>query len=889
MGKIISSMLIGASFITEPLEAIRSSLVEILGFNIEMWQMILVGVLALALIVVLIVALCRPGKKNKRERIKQFIATEEKIYKIKKALNEKNEEIGKARHELNKRQLDYNRSVRTVKENYADAYGKEDREFFVTSEKLNDLNENLRDLSLRMTKKNIKSEELEALKAEFAKAEAEHSDLAERFAEMRTEKIARDEKYNAELKKLGDEYASVKNDYEADINAKTKEIRNLEAELDKLEHTKIRISSREADEILEEFRKQEELEKDARLRLAEDDVEKAKNEYIEAQNLRIQYERDRIEAVNSAREDSAARKQTLEATRAATEARVKYGSPAASDVNDEETEEVKEIIKASDEEKSAGEYIDSVIKESETIDDEAERSKPEVTLSATEEAVAPETTATLTEKQPDEETALTEEQTEEETTLAEKQTEEETALTEEQPEEETTLAEEQTEEETTLAEEQTEEETTLTEEQTEEETSLTEEQPEEEIALAEKQPEDGAANALDDLERGMSIVDEQNREEVVSEVATVEKEAAETAADNAEPVSEEIAEDTREAENEVTEDVKDDAADETAGEEQTVSEITVSEAEEQLEEIANETNDEETNDETDNEILADTSEEDSDLDFVNEAENIEIEDIGEENASEEDTEKVKIAPEATEATETAETAESTEIHAAEEPAAVENEVAITEDAVTEEPAEEASEEVKVAASEIAAEENIAASNEDSVDNADNTANDAKIIRLPKIFHNDGIPATPIHKKSKFSKPVTKIVVKKTPVKDETAEELPAKEEAKKSAYLGKWKTETAEDGKMFAKLCASNGGVLLVTPSYTSDIGLKNGIASIKKHLAAGNVAITANKAGKFVFKVSAPSGRTIVTSEQYGARFQCEKALESAKRFAETAVVAEL
>ncbi len=813
MGKIISSMLIGASFITEPLEAMRNSLVDILGFNIEMWQMILVGILAVALIVVLIVALCRPGKKNKKERIKQFIDTEEKICKIKKALNEKNEEIGKARHVLNKRQLDYSRSVRTVKENYANAYGKEDREFFVTSEKLNELNENLRDLSLRMTKKNIKAEELEALKAEFAEAEAKHSDLAERFAEMRTEKIARDEKYNAELKKLEDDYAFVKDDYEADIDVKTKEIRKLEAELDKLEHTKIKISSREADEILEEFRKQEELEKDARLRLAEDDVEKAKNEYIEAQNLRIQYERDRIEAVNSAREDSAAREQTLEATRAATEARVKYGSPAASDVNDEETEEVKEIIKASDEEKIASEYIDSVIKESETIDDEAERSKPEVTLSATEEAPAPETTATLTEKQPDEETALTEE--------------------------ETTLAEEQT--------------------------------------------EDGAANALDLLERGMSMVDEQNREEVVSEVATVEKEAEEIAADNAESVSEEIAEDTRETESEVAEEVKGDAADETVGEEQTVSENTVSEAEEQPEEIANETNDEETNDETDNEVSAE------DLDLVNEAENIEIEDIGEANASAEDTEKVKTAPEDTEATETAEAAEATEIQAAEESAAAEDEVAITEDAVTEEPAEKASEEVKVAASEIAAKENIAASNEDSVDNTDNTVNDAKIIRLPKIIHNDGIPATPIHKKSKFSKPVTKIVVKKAPVRDETAEELPAKEEAKKSAYLGKWKTETAEDGKMFAKLCASNGGVLLVTPSYTSDIGLKNGIASIKKHLAAGNVAITANKAGKFVFKVSAPSGRTIVTSEQYGARFQCEKALESAKRFAETAVVAEL
>lgn len=768
MGKIISSMLIGASFITEPLKAMRNSLVEILGFNIEIWQMILVGVLVLALIVVLVVALCRSenNKKTKQERIKQFIDTEEKIYKTKKAINEKVEEIGKIRHILNKRQIDYNRSVKTVKGNYADAYGKEDREFFVASEKLNELNENLRDLSLRMAKKNIKADELENLKTEFAKVEAEHSELAERFAEMRTEKIVRDEKYNSELKKLEDEFTFVKDDYEADIAVKTKEIKKLEAELDKLEHTKIKISSREADEILEEFRKQEELEKDARLRLAEDDVEIVKKEYIEAQNLRQQYERERIEAVNSAKEDSAARRQTLEAARAATEARVKYGAPSAANISDEETEEVKEKIKTSDEEKIASEYIESVIKESETINDEAEQAQPVVTVSKAAEEAAPETTTTLTE---------------------DAQTESAAALAEEsKPEEETASTEI---------------------------TALPEDG---EVAIAETVQPESASDALDNLERGMSMVDEHNREEVISEVATVEKEAEEAAAESVEPVSEEIVEDTNETENEVTEEVKDDAIEETAGEE------TVSEAEDQTE----------------------------------------------------------IAPEATE---TAETTEATEIQAAEEPTIVEDEVAIAEDVTMEEPAEEVSEE---AAAIETANDNLTASSEEP---ADNTATDAKIIRLPKIIHNDGIPATPIHKKSKFSKPVTKIVVKKAPVKDEAAEELPVKEEAKKSAYLGKWKTETTEDGKMFAKLCASNGGVLLVTPSYTSDIGLKNGIASIKKHLAAGNVAITANKAGKFVFKVSAPSGRTIVTSEQYGARFQCEKALESAKRFAETAIVADL
>ena len=160
--------------------------------------------------------------------------------------------------------------------------------------------------------------------------------------------------------------------------------------------------------------------------------------------------------------------------------------------------------------------------------------------------------------------------------------------------------------------------------------------------------------------------------------------------------------------------------------------------------------------------------------------------------------------------------------------------------------------------------------------------------MPKVIYNDGIPATPIHKKSKYAKPITKLLVKKPVVKEEPEQNVQAKEEARKSAYLGKWKVEKTEDGKLFAKLRASNGGILLTTPVYTSEIGLKNGINAIKKSLAADNVTVTANKAGKFVFKITAPSGRTIVTSEQYAAKFQCEKALDSAKRFAETAVISE-
>ena len=78
------------------------------------------------------------------------------------------------------------------------------------------------------------------------------------------------------------------------------------------------------------------------------------------------------------------------------------------------------------------------------------------------------------------------------------------------------------------------------------------------------------------------------------------------------------------------------------------------------------------------------------------------------------------------------------------------------------------------------------------------------------------------------------------------------------------------------------------TQGYSNINGLKTAISNIKKNLADGNVSVNADKNGKFVFKIFTPSGRTIVTSGVYGSKFQCEKALESTRRFAETAVIVE-
>ncbi len=155
------------------------------------------------------------------------------------------------------------------------------------------------------------------------------------------------------------------------------------------------------------------------------------------------------------------------------------------------------------------------------------------------------------------------------------------------------------------------------------------------------------------------------------------------------------------------------------------------------------------------------------------------------------------------------------------------------------------------------------------------------------IYNDGIPATPINKKSKYQKPLTKMV-KKDPSKKRIA---PIAEEVShehtKIGYNGKWLVVN-EDGKFSAKLLASNGGFMIKTPDYASVSGLKASIENIKKSLAESNVSFTVSKDGKHSFKVLSQSGRVILKSEEYNSKHQCEKALESTKRFAETAIIIE-
>ena len=140
-------------------------------------------------------------------------------------------------------------------------------------------------------------------------------------------------------------------------------------------------------------------------------------------------------------------------------------------------------------------------------------------------------------------------------------------------------------------------------------------------------------------------------------------------------------------------------------------------------------------------------------------------------------------------------------------------------------------------------------------------------------------------------------IKVKPVKLENVDQAPdesasASTEPKKAApkaarsrYTGKW-IISEEDGRYTATLMASNGEVLLRSESYSALSGVKSGIDTINKNIMKNNFALSIDKNGKYFFKLYSSSTRLLCISEVYGTKALCESAMESTKRFSQTAVV---
>ena len=115
-------------------------------------------------------------------------------------------------------------------------------------------------------------------------------------------------------------------------------------------------------------------------------------------------------------------------------------------------------------------------------------------------------------------------------------------------------------------------------------------------------------------------------------------------------------------------------------------------------------------------------------------------------------------------------------------------------------------------------------------------------------------------------------------------------------YSGKWvicrvvtDDKAAPDEEMyFFELHASNGEKLLSSEEYTSYNGALRGIETHKANILRGNFKITLSKKGDYIFKLLSGKNLLLCMGENYPTRARCESAIESAKRFAKTAIVDE-
>lgn len=110
---------------------------------------------------------------------------------------------------------------------------------------------------------------------------------------------------------------------------------------------------------------------------------------------------------------------------------------------------------------------------------------------------------------------------------------------------------------------------------------------------------------------------------------------------------------------------------------------------------------------------------------------------------------------------------------------------------------------------------------------------------------------------------------------------------------GKWvvRKAVAEDGgeeSYYFELRASNGQLLFTSEEYTTLNGAKTGIGTHKANIESGNIRPVITRNGDYVLKIYAGNGQLLCLGEHYSTKQLCQNAVESVKRFAETAEIVE-
>ena len=121
--------------------------------------------------------------------------------------------------------------------------------------------------------------------------------------------------------------------------------------------------------------------------------------------------------------------------------------------------------------------------------------------------------------------------------------------------------------------------------------------------------------------------------------------------------------------------------------------------------------------------------------------------------------------------------------------------------------------------------------------------------------------------------------------------------------MGKYIVKETNTGIKF-DLKAGNGEVIATSEVYASEAACKNGVESVRKNAPVAAVEnqtvegyaaekhpkfeVYTDKAGEFRFRLKATNGQIIATSEGYKAKASCLNGIESVRKNAPEAEVAE-
>ena len=121
--------------------------------------------------------------------------------------------------------------------------------------------------------------------------------------------------------------------------------------------------------------------------------------------------------------------------------------------------------------------------------------------------------------------------------------------------------------------------------------------------------------------------------------------------------------------------------------------------------------------------------------------------------------------------------------------------------------------------------------------------------------------------------------------------------------MGKFVIREVSSGVKF-DLLAGNGQVIATSEVYTTRAACENGIESVRKNAAAANLEdqtvegfatatnpkfeLYEDKGGEFRFRLKARNGEIIAVSEGYKAKASCENGIESVRKNAPEAEIAE-